>query len=176
MIVWERSEGCWFTRTGPSSPPDALGARGLAEHRYDRRPGNVFGYANRAKVPQDMSVVAATCMLIRRDAFEDVGGFDESFPVAYNDVDFCLKLRQRGWRVVYAPDVLIVHHDSASFGTYRDGREEEHRHDFDRMHERWGLALQDDPMHNPNLALDASYPDRLAFPPRVDYPWRVKRR
>lgn len=153
-----------------------LGPRGLAEHRYHRRPGNVFGYANRAKVPQDMSVVAATCMLIRRDAFEDVGGFDESFPVAYNDVDFCLKLRQRGWRVVYAPDVLVVHHDSASFGTYRDGREEEHRHDFDRMHERWGLALQDDPMHNPNLALDASYPDRLAFPPRVDYPWRAKRR
>src|SRR5262249_8017398 len=149
-----------------------VGARGLAEHRYHRRPSSVYGYSDRAKVPQDLSVMAATCLLVRRSAFDEVGGFDESFPVAYNDIDFCLKLGQNGWRLVYVPDAVVIHHGSASFGTYQKGRPEQHDRDFARMHERWGAVLTDDPTHNPNLALDSSYPDRLASPPRVRYPWR----
>ena len=149
-----------------------LGARGVAEHLYHRRRWEIGGYSNRARLPQDLSAVVGTCMLVRREAFVGVGGLDESFPVAYNDIDLCLRLRRDGWRVIYQPDAVLVHHGSASFGTYQRGRDEEHTRDAERMRARWGAALTDDPMHNPNLELDASYPDRLAFPPRVSYPWR----
>jgi len=149
-----------------------LGARGVAEHLYHRRRWNVHGYSNRARLPQDLSAVAGACMLVRRDVFDVVGGFDELFPVAYNDVDLCLRLRREGWRVVYQPDAVLIHRGSASFGKYQRGRDDEHRRDAERMRDRWGEALMDDLAHNPNLALDASHPDRLAFPPRVSYPWR----
>ena len=73
-----------------------VGARSVAENRYHRRRSDIHGYANRARLPQDLSAVVGTCMLVRREAFDEVGGLDISFPVAYNDVDFCLKLRSAG--------------------------------------------------------------------------------
>ena len=149
-----------------------VGAGGIAEILYRRRLSTIAGYLNRAQLPQDLSVVAGACMLVRRDAFEEVGGLDEAFPVAYNDVDFCLKLRDRGWRVLYVPDAELVHRESASFGSYQARRAEDHDRDADRMIARWGATLDDDPTHNPNLALDATDPSRLAFPPRVSYPWQ----
>lgn len=149
-----------------------VGARSIAEHRYHRRSATVSGYADRARLPQELTAVAGACLLVRRDAFDDVGGLDTSFPVAYNDVDFCLRLRQAGWRIVYVPDAVLVHHESASFETHQRGREVEHMLDAARMKQRWVDVLADDPMHNPNLELDASNPSRLASPPRVSYPWR----
>ncbi len=150
-----------------------VGGRGLAENRYHRRPETVNGYANRAKLPQEVSAVMGACMLVKRRAFDEVGGFDPSFPVAYNDVDFCLKLRRAGWRVVYTPDAVLTHHGSASFGSYQSGRDLEHARDAARLRERWGAMLRNDPAHNPNLALDASDPSSLAAPPRIAYPWRT---
>jgi GT2 family glycosyltransferase len=152
-----------------------VGARSIAENRYHRRPALVSGYRGRARLPQDVSAVVGACMLVTREAFDAVGGLDVAFPVAYNDVDFCLRLRRAGWRILYVPDGILVHRGSASFVTHQHGREDEHRHDEQRMQERWGAVLLDDPMHNPNLALDASNPSRLAFPPRVVYPWRRAR-
>ena len=112
-------------------------------------------------------------MLLRRDAYDDVGGWDEAFPAAYNDVDFCLRLKAAGWRVVYVPDAAVIHHESETFGQHQLGRVEEHQADLARLQVRWGKALGDDSTHNPNLELDASHPDRLAFPPRAQYPWRA---
>jgi len=149
-----------------------VGARGVAENRYHRRPASVTGYANRARLPQDLTAVVGTSVLVRREAFDEVGGLDVSFPVAYNDVDFCLKLRRAGWRIVYVPDAVQVHHGSATFETHQRGRENEHMRDAARLEARWGAALLDDPMHNPNLELDASNPSRPASPPRTQYPWR----
>lgn len=149
-----------------------IGARGAAEHLYHRRPLGISGYSGRARLTQDVSAVAGTCMLVKRTAYEEVGGFDESFPVCYNDIDFCLRLRQQGWRVLVTPDAVLRHHEMASFGSHQLGRQEEHDLDLARMHERWGPLFLDDPMHNPNLVLDASDPSRVAFPPRVTYPWR----
>jgi len=149
-----------------------VGARGVAEHLYRGRSFGISGYMGRARLPQDVSVVAGTCMLVKRQAFAALGGFDEAFPVSYNDIDFCLELRRRSWRVLFVPDGALYHQKTASFGTHQLGREVQHRHDVERMQERWGGVLLDDPMHNPNLALDASDPSRLAFPPRVVYPWR----
>lgn len=150
-----------------------VGARSIAENRYHRRQASVNGYANRARLPQDLTAVVGTAMLVRRDAFDEVSGLDISFPVAYNDVDFCLKLRRAGWRVVYVPDAILIHKGSASYGSHQRGREEEHMLDAERLEARWGAALLEDPMHNPNLELDASYPSRLACPPRLQYPWRT---
>ena len=152
-----------------------VGSRSVAEHRYHRRSAAVAGYAHRAQLPQEVTVVAATCMLLKREAFDAVGGLDVSFPVAYNDVDLCLKLRCAGWRVIYVPDAVLIHRESASFGTHQLGREADHRRDTARMQHRWGAVLRDDPMHNPNLALDASDPSQLASPPRLAYPWRHQR-
>jgi GT2 family glycosyltransferase len=149
-----------------------VGARGVAEHLYSGRQPDISGYMGRARLPQDLSVVAATCMLVKRESFAELGGFEEGFSVCYNDIDFCLRLRRQGWRVVYVPDAALYHQETASFGTHQHGRDLEHRRDVGRMRERWGSVLLDDPMHNPNLALDASDPSRLAFPPRVEYPWR----
>jgi GT2 family glycosyltransferase len=150
-----------------------LGARTIAENRYHRRPELTMGYGNRAQLPQDLSAVVGTSMLVRRTAFDEVGGLDTSFPVAYNDVDFCLKLRRAGWRVLYVPDGILLHQGSASFETHQLGRAAGHDSDAARMARRWRDALRDDPTHNPNLALDASYPSRLASPPRVEYSWRL---
>ena len=149
-----------------------VGARGIAESRYHRRPAHVSGYVNRAQLPQDLSAVVGTSILVRREAFSSVNGLDTSFPVAYNDVDFCLRLRRAGWRIVYVPDALLLHHGSASFESHQLGREDAHARDVARMKDRWADTLLDDPMHNPNLALDASDPSIPASPPRVLYPWR----
>ena len=140
-----------------------LGARAIAENRYHRRPELTRGYGNRAQLPQDLSAVVGTSMLVRRTAFDEVGGLDTSFPVAYNDVDFCLKLRRAGWRVLYVPDGVLLHQGSASFETHQLGRAAGHDSDAARMARRWRDALRDDPTHNPNLALDAAYPSRLAY-------------
>jgi GT2 family glycosyltransferase len=150
-----------------------VGARSIAEPRYHRRQADASGYSNRARLPQDVSAVVGACMLVSRRAFEEVGGLDVSFPVAYNEVDFCLRLRRAGWRIIYVPDAVLIHQGSASFGTHQRGRGEEHERDSALMQERWGHVLLDDPFHNPNLELDASYPSRLASPPRVEYPWRT---
>jgi GT2 family glycosyltransferase len=150
-----------------------LGARTIAENRYHRRPESSKGYGNRAQLPQDLSAVVGTSMLVRRAAFDAVGGLDPSFPVAYNDVDLCLKLRRAGWHILYVPDGVLLHQGSASFASHQLGREAGHVRDTARMASRWQDALRDDPTHNPNLALDASYPSRLASPPRVEYPWRA---
>lgn len=146
---------------------------GKAEHLYRGRHAGVPGYINRARLPRSASAVTGACMVVRRDAFEAVGRMDEGLEVAYNDVDLCLKLRQAGWRVVFVPGAVLYHDESSSFGSLSAGREEEFRAERLRVYDRWGRALEDDPFHNPNLALDPSYPSRLAFPPRVSYPWRL---
>jgi GT2 family glycosyltransferase len=146
---------------------------GKAEHLYRGRHLGVPGYINRARLPRSAPAVTAACMVVRRDVFEEVGRMDERLEVAYNDVDLCLKLRQAGWRVVFVPGAVLYHDESSSFGSLSASREEEYEAERLHVYERWGQAMEDDPFHNPNLALDASYPSRLAFPPRVDYPWRT---
>jgi GT2 family glycosyltransferase len=129
-------------------------------------------YAGRLRLNQDLSCVTAACMLVRREAFDELGGFDEEFAVAYNDVDFCLRLRMAGWRIVFTPDAMLTHVESASFGAHWLGRAGEHRQDVAEMRRRWRHILGADPAHNPNLALNWREPWRPAFPPRVPYPWR----
>jgi GT2 family glycosyltransferase len=149
-----------------------LGAGDAAGHLYLRASFSHPGYANRLRLNQDLSCVTAACMLLRKEAFDQVGGFDESLAVAYNDVDFCLRLREAGWRIVFTPEAVLLHHESASFGSHSKGRRDEYDREAAEIHRRWEPILLADPAHNPNLVLDSVRPWHLAFPPRVDYPWR----
>ena len=94
-------------------------------------------------------------MLTRRDVFLQLGGFDDQLRVAYNDVDYCLRLRQHGWRVLFAPLAELYHREGGSRG---DDRRGEHRFDAEirHMQERWGDLLLADPFYNPNLSLRAT--------------------
>src|SRR5688572_5802155 len=125
------------------------------------------GYFGRAVVTQELSAVTAAAMLVRRTVFEEVGGLDErQFKVAFNDIDFCLRIRGRGHRIVYAPDVELRHQESASLGPpLAPGRSDQFRRERLAFQERWPDFIDDDPHYNPNLSLERDY--RLAEPPRA---------
>lgn len=136
-----------------------LGVHGLTGHAFEGRldrfaPVEVGFYAH---IPRDVSAVTAACLLTRRDTYLEVGGFDEeALAVAWNDTDFCLRLRARGWRVVMNPLAELIHLGSASRGEAKNDRE------VQVMFARWGDQIARDPYYNPNLT-------RLAddFSPRV---------
>ncbi|MBU2411069.1 MAG: glycosyltransferase family 2 protein, partial [Gammaproteobacteria bacterium] len=145
-----------------------LGVGGLAAHSHRRMPAGREGYGGRAALIQSFSAVTAACMVIRKSIYEEVGGMDAvNLKVAFNDVDFCLRLREAGYRNVWTPYAELKHHESATRG--RDLTPEK-RQRFEQestyMHERWGTLLQNDPAYSPNLMFereDFSY----AWPPRL---------
>jgi GT2 family glycosyltransferase len=153
-----------------------LGPDGVAGTPHRGLPRASPGYHGRALAVQEVSAVTAACLVIRKDAFEQVGGFDErAFPVSYNDVDLCVRLHDAGLRVVYAPSAELFHKESASRG---DDVAPEKRarllEEASRMHERYGERLRDDPFYNPNLSLDTDTFE-LADPPRSPRPWEPLR-
>jgi GT2 family glycosyltransferase len=107
------------------------------------------------KQRRDVSAVTAACLLTRKSLWDLVGGMDEeNLAVAYNDVDYCLKLRQMGKRIVWTPHAVLVHRESVSRGP--DRSEEAFRRFVKEetvMRERWGNLLKQDPYYNPNLSL-----------------------
>jgi GT2 family glycosyltransferase len=143
-----------------------LGLGGVAGHVYTRMGRGAPGYMARAWVAQNMSAVTAACLAVRKEVFEEVGGFDETLPVAFNDIDFCLRLSHAGYRNVWTPYAELYHYESASRGS-EDSPEKQARFaaEVHAMKWRWGDVLNDDPAYNPNLTLDqGDY--SLAFPPR----------
>ena len=149
-----------------------LGGGGVAAHAHKGLPRLNHGYFSRAILVQDLSAVTAACVLVRREAYLAVGGFDEEhLKVAFNDVDFCLRLRERGYRIVYTPYAEFYHHESASRGLEDTVRKHARfEAEIDYMHQRWGETLERDPAYNPNLSL-VSADFTLAFPPRLTNPW-----
>jgi GT2 family glycosyltransferase len=124
-----------------------IGVCGLAAHAFHRSPGGTTGYAGNVVVARNCSAVTAACLMTRRAVFDEMGGLDEEFPVDFNDVDFCLRLRAAGYRVVYTPYAELIHHESASFGKRLQSSAE-----LARMRQRWGAILEHDPFYNPNLS------------------------
>src|SRR6185295_11549086 len=92
---------------------------GLAGHAHLRRKRGDHGYFSRASLIQDLSAVTAACLCVRREVFEQAGGFDETLAVAFNDVDLCLRIQAAGYRNLYTPHAELYHHESASRG-YED--------------------------------------------------------
>jgi hypothetical protein len=122
-----------------------------------------------------LSAVTAACLVVRKTIWDEVGGMDEeNLAVAFNDVDFCLKVQSRGYRNLWTPFAELYHHESVSRG--RDDTPEKKAR-FEKelgcLQQRWHGLLYNDPAWNPNLDLDATWP-RPAFPPRRDKPWRAQ--
>jgi glycosyltransferase involved in cell wall biosynthesis len=132
-----------------------LGVGGVASHAHKDFERGAEGMLNRARLVQNYSAVTGATLLIRRDLYLDVGGFDqEALAVAFSDVDFCLRLRQRGYRTVWTPFAEFIHHESATRGDdLRPGRREAFTREVAEMERRWGHLLYRDPAYNTNLTL-----------------------
>jgi GT2 family glycosyltransferase len=126
-----------------------LGLGGVAGHPFTGFPSESSHYFGTAGDIRNYSAVTAACMMVRKQVFEQVGGFDENLSVAYNDVDFCLRIRKAGYRIVATPYAKLYHYESASRGYQIDLREVQY------MRRRWGNILSNDPYYNPNLILKA---------------------
>lgn len=131
-----------------------VGLGGVAGHAYPHRPRGSRGHCGRLQLPQDLSAVTAACLLVRRAAYREVGGFDEGLAVAFNDVDFCLRLREAGYRNVWTPHAELYHHESASRGSEdTDEKRARFSSEVHAMLGRWRDALQHDPAYHPSLSL-----------------------
>jgi O-antigen biosynthesis protein len=125
---------------------------GVATHSHLYHSAKSPGYLDTANVIRNSSAVTAACMMARRSMIEEVGGFDEgNLPVLFNDVDLCLRIRERGYLIVYTPHAELYHHESASRGHFSHRPSE-----FLYMRERWGEVLDNDPYYNPNLSLGSA--------------------
>jgi O-antigen biosynthesis protein len=140
-----------------------LGLHGLASHAFQRFPPQPISPMNRTfALSQNYSAVTAACMVLRKTVFDDLGGFDEKLPNNFNDVDFCLRLRERGWQVIWTPYADLIHHESASRGP---GEQAQWPPEAAYMQKKWGEQLQRDPFYNPNLSHSIGF--TLAWPPRI---------
>jgi O-antigen biosynthesis protein len=149
-----------------------LGVGGVASH-IDGIRRHEPGYFARQHLAQDFCAVTAACLMVRRELFEKLGGFDEKhLPVTFNDVDFCLRARELGWRIIYSPYAELIHHESISRGI--ENTTEKQRRFFkesELLLSRWRALIENDPAYNPNLSLGEKRFE-LAFPPRVTPPWK----
>ena len=145
-----------------------LGVGGVAGHAL--RTGDRLSVVGQGRIqlPRSMSTVTGACMWVRREAWEAVKGMDaRNLPVAFNDIDFCLRLSEAGWRIVWTPFAELTHHESISRGLDTEGeRAMRFAGEIRYMKQRWGLKLRNDPAYNPNLSLHYQN-SPLAWPPRV---------
>lgn len=131
-----------------------VGAGGLADHVFKGIHEDDPGYMGRAISSQDVSAVTAACLMIKKSVYEEVGGLEEEFQVAFNDVDFCLKVRKAGYLIVYDADVKLFHYESKSRGM-EDTTERFIRFGNEMMllNSKWDiLSTFVDPYYNPNLS------------------------
>jgi GT2 family glycosyltransferase len=131
-----------------------VGLGGVAGHSHKHYPGDAPGYFYTLQTTTNYSAVTAACLMVRRDVFDEVGGFDEQLAIAFNDVDLCLRIQAAGYRNVYLPHAVLYHHESKSRG-YEDTPEKMARFLAEQrlMRERWRTGEADDPHYNPNLTL-----------------------
>ncbi len=133
-----------------------LGIGGVANHSHLKFQRSHPGYFSRLTSIQNYSAVTAACLLIRKEIYLMVGGLNETdLKIAFNDVDFCLKVREAGYRNLWTPYAELYHHESISRG-YDDTPEKQarFRKEVEHMQAKWGDALKQDPYYNPNLTKD----------------------
>ena len=115
------------------------------------------GYLHKAALQQDLSAVTAACFIVKKEAFEKVGGFEEKLAVAFNDVDFCLKVRHAGYLVVYDPYAELYHHESKTRGYENtEAKKRRFQEEIEYMRCHWMPDILRDPYYNENLSLKAS--------------------
>ncbi|HEU0048578.1 MAG TPA: glycosyltransferase family 2 protein, partial [Nitrososphaera sp.] len=133
-----------------------IGIGGVAGHAHKYLKGDDHGYCHRAVVTQNLSAVTGACLVVRKNCYLEVGGLNEAdLAVAFNDIDFCLRLRDAGYENLFTPYAQLFHHESISRG--HDDTPEKHAlfvREFEYMKWIWGDKLKSDPAYNPNLTLD----------------------
>lgn len=173
MVFWSRQEGMGAVGAKLIYPGGRIQHAGVflgregGLHAFRFFPGDSAGYMGRLQSVCNYSAVTGACLLVRRELYDRVGGLDEeAFPVAFNDIDLCLKLGLQGYRTVWTPFAELVHKESVSRG-FDDTPEKEERFlkEFEVFKMRWGRVMGDDPLYNPNLSLE-SEDFSLIFPPR----------
>ncbi len=135
-----------------------LGAHRTAGHTHYKQHRNNLGYMGRLCYAQNVSAVTGACLLVKKSLFDEVGGLEEEFAVSLNDVDFCLKLREKGLFNVFTPFAELYHHESVSRGLDDNG-EKAARYDREsaRFRDKWKEVLEKgDPYYNVNFSLDRS--------------------
>ena len=158
----------WYPNNTLQHGGVVLGIGGVASHAHKGIPRGNFGYFGRASAHQMFSAVTAACLMIRKSTYQAVDGFDETLKVAYNDVDFCLKVRAQGLRNLYNPFASFIHHESASRGSDQEGSNQQRlAAEAAIMKQRWGALIADDPAYSPNLTLlgddfSMAWPSRVA--------------
>ena len=149
-----------------------IGMGGVAGHEFLFQRREECGPQDALRVVRTVSAVTAACLAVRRDTFFEVGGFDEErLRIAYNDVDFCLKLRRAGYRNLVTPHAELLHKESASRGSDR-ARAQRTRWESERatMLAAWSIDHKHDPYFSPSLSLETAFP-QLAEPPRSKPAW-----
>ena len=132
-----------------------IGLGGVAGHAQRFARADDPGYLQRLCAVHEVSAVTAACLVVRREVFDAVGGLDEGLTVAFNDVDFCLKVRAAGYLNLWTPFAELIHHESASRG--RDLTPAKARRfaaEYATMQRRWGAQLLNDPYYSPHLTYD----------------------
>jgi GT2 family glycosyltransferase len=132
-----------------------LGVGGVAGHGFKRLTKNTNVQFNRANLPHYVSAVTAAFLCIRREVYNEVGGLDgENLRIAFNDIDFCLKVGERGYHNLYLPEIVLRHYESYSRGM-EDTLEKQARFakEVRFMRDKWGSLLDNDPYYSPNLSL-----------------------
>ena len=134
-----------------------IGMCGLAGHAHRNFPRNSNGYFGRCNIQQNLSAVTAACLMMKKQVFLEIGGFDEEYlKVAFNDVDLCMKVRKAGYLIVWTPFAEAYHYESISRGL-EDTEEKQKRFQGEIMafKNRWKKELENgDPYYNSNLTLD----------------------
>jgi GT2 family glycosyltransferase len=150
-----------------------LGIGGVAGHFHQNLQRGGHGYFHRAALTQNLSCVTAACLIIRREVFEELGGFDEALAVDYNDVDFCIRLRKKGYLIVWTPFAELYHLETATRLRHDDPTQRDRfQRELNYLKQKWGAeTLETDPNFNPNLRLDSEEAYQVAAPPRVTKPW-----
>lgn len=135
-----------------------LGAHRTAGHSHYGQHRDNLGYMGRLCYAQNVSAVTGACLLVKKELFLEVGGLDEGFAVSLNDVDFCIKLRQKGYLNVFTPFAELYHFESRSRGLDDQGEKaERYNRESEKFREKWKEVLEaGDPYYNPNFSLDRS--------------------
>ena len=127
----------------------ALGLGGEAGHRDRKLPADHRGSLQRLRAVHEVSAVTAACLAVERRKYLEVGGFDRAFAVAFNDIDFCLRLQERGYRNLLTPEAVLIHAESASRGQDTGPKRERFKREASLFRERWRALVHDDPYFHP---------------------------
>ena len=133
------------------------GQKGVAGHSHKYLPNNCTGYYLRPHIIGNYSMVTAACLMMRKEVFKEIGGFNEDLAIAFNDVDLCMRIRSAEYLIVYTPYSQLYHHESLSRG-YENTPDKQARftREVTLIREKWGRVIDNgDPYYNPNLTLES---------------------